>query len=150
VCKPSVRCLLSVNNGNVKEEKKVDKKELVKNIISIVITVVIILLLLSPPTSPPESLSVRRHPPSPPPQPAIPASKLEMEVLKILETNGTEAAFNYALETGLIKESLPPIPVNSSLYRILVETYGGKLENYPSVVGRVQLLKAMGIDARDP
>ena len=144
------RPFLLVGNSGEEEEGKKDRKEFVKSVISIVVTVVIIILLLFPPSSPSESLSIRKYSPSPPPQPAVPASKLEAKTLKILESNGTEAAFNYALKVGLIRESLPPIPANSSLYKTLVKTYGEKLENYPSVAGRVQLLKAMGIDAKDP
>ena len=134
------------------EEKNKPKKKLfIKPIICTLIVIAIMFVLLFPiPYQPqPKNLPTPKRPPIKP-KPPTPSSTVEAEALKILEANGTEAAFNYALKTGLIKEPLPPIPANSTLYKSLIKTYGKKLENYPSIVGRVQLLKAMGIDARDP
>ncbi len=72
--------------------------------------------------------------------------KIISEAEKVLITEGdVKKAYNKLVEAGVISSDVPPIREDSSIYTSLIMLYGPRLEKYPSVEGRIQLLYAMGI-----
>jgi hypothetical protein len=72
--------------------------------------------------------------------------KIVSEAEKVLITEGdVKKAYSKLVEAGVISSDVPSIPEDSPVYTSLIMLYGPKLERYPSVEGRIQLLYAMGI-----
>ncbi len=71
--------------------------------------------------------------------------KILCEVKKTLKEKGVDESYQILVKNGIISDEIPPIPKSSSVYQKLTRLYGEFLEKYPSVEGRVQLLKALGI-----
>ncbi|RLG91479.1 MAG: cobalamin-binding protein [Candidatus Hecatellales archaeon] len=68
------------------------------------------------------------------------------EAKEILTVEGdVKTAYKKLVEKGVISSEIPPIPKDSAVYESLIRLYGPKLERFPSVEGRIQLLYAMGI-----
>jgi len=127
-----------------------------KNVAAIVVTVIILILVLFPyPEVPVSKKTVQHQQGETAPVEHQEVGGTSIDVLRvklknILEANGTEAAYKFAVENGLIKAENFTIPKNSKTYKDLIKQYGSKLENYPTIEGRIILLKAMNIDAKDP
>lgn len=87
-----------------------------------------------------------------PPQPEAPLEitltpdEARSEAGRLLNSEGVNAAYTILVQNGLISNELPSISKMSPLYQTLIEQYGPNLGDYTPIEGRVQLLKALGIE----
>ncbi|MHC1586649.1 MAG: prenyltransferase/squalene oxidase repeat-containing protein, partial [Candidatus Hecatellaceae archaeon] len=69
----------------------------------------------------------------------------QSQARSILETEGdVNKAYELLAEAGYLPETPPKLP--KSLYDRLAEIYGPNLERYPTIEGRILLLKSFGIE----
>jgi len=83
---------------------------------------------------------------SPPPLSPNPEEVVAEAEATLESTGNVEEAYSLLVQNGLISEEIPAIPEDSPIYPSFIEQYGPQLERFPSVEGRLQLLKAMGIE----